>query len=213
MFGPPSAASRSGRSRGTPRPCRTAPCRNKNTECWHEPKFGRGSQRVWSYPYLNESNRICRIKPNRRGPFTKSNQKFQSGQGAPGSLCRHCEAQSDEAIHGCHSEAAPADRSLLPLPALRGERDGVRGCFRKFRAWVCAVTPLTRVASQSDLSPQAGRGEAKHPPIQLKAVVALRGNDHLADRPQRDAGEFEVGPGEGNADDSHRKQHRGDEVG
>jgi len=33
----------------------------------------------------------------------------------------------------------------------------VRGCFRKFRTWVCAVTP-PHPASQSDLSPQAGRG-------------------------------------------------------
>src|SRR5258708_39324889 len=33
------------------------------------------------------------------------------------------------------------ERSLLPRPALRGERVGVRGCFHKFRTWVRAVTP------------------------------------------------------------------------
>jgi len=46
--------------------------------------------------------------------------------------------------------------SLLPLPALRGERVGVRGSFGKFDLW---RIPLTRIASQSDLSPQAGRGD------------------------------------------------------
>jgi len=34
-------------------------------------------------------------------------------------------------------------------------------------------------------------------------------NDHLADRPQRNSGELQMGPGEGNADDGHRKSDRG----
>ena len=45
-------------------------------------------------------------------------------------------------------------RSLLPLPAC-GERVGVRGFLRERNSW---RVPLTRIALQSDLSPQAGRG-------------------------------------------------------
>ena len=42
--------------------------------------------------------------------------------------------------------------------------------------------------------------------------LRLRGNDHLADRPQRDAGKFQVRPGKGNADDGHGQQHGRDDV-
>ena len=48
--------------------------------------------------------------------------------------------------------------SLAPL--LRGDGWG-EGWLRKFDASECAETPLTRIASQSDLSPQ-GRGEVEH---------------------------------------------------
>src|ERR1700736_5813839 len=41
---------------------------------------------------------------------------------------------------------------------------------------------------------------------------ALGGHDYLADRPQRDAGEFYVGPGEGNADDGYGERDRGDDM-
>src|SRR5690349_13942361 len=37
-------------------------------------------------------------------------------------------------------------------------------------------------------------------------------HDLLADRPQGKAGELEMRPGEGDADDRHRQEHRGDEV-
>src|SRR4051812_8714547 len=37
-------------------------------------------------------------------------------------------------------------------------------------------------------------------------------HDYLADRPQRDAGELEMRPGKGNADDRHRKNDGGDEM-
>ena len=46
----------------------------------------------------------------------------------------------------------------LPLPVLYGERVGVRGCLRERGWW---RLPLTRIALQSDLSPQAGRGEGR----------------------------------------------------
>jgi hypothetical protein len=46
---------------------------------------------------------------------------------------------------------------LLPLPVLpHGERVGVRGSLREFDS---RRVPLTRIAAQSDLSPQAGRGD------------------------------------------------------
>src|SRR6185369_822443 len=44
---------------------------------------------------------------------------------------------------------------LLPRPALRGERVGVRGCFSERDS---RRVPLTRRASRVDLSPRAGRG-------------------------------------------------------
>src|SRR5690242_14329731 len=53
-------------------------------------------------------------------------------------------------------------RGEPPLPALRGERVGVRGCFRTTGAKEDSQrVPLTRIASamRSDLSPHAGRGE------------------------------------------------------
>src|SRR5262249_2065464 len=55
--------------------------------------------------------------------------------------------------------------SAPPRPALRGERVGVRGSLHEHDPW---REPLTRIASvmQSDLSPQAGLGEA--------AATALR---------------------------------------
>src|ERR1700761_8097747 len=37
-------------------------------------------------------------------------------------------------------------------------------------------------------------------------------NDGLADRPKRDAGELQMRPGKGKADDRDRPQHRGDEM-
>ena len=37
-------------------------------------------------------------------------------------------------------------------------------------------------------------------------------HDLLADRPQSEAREFEMGPGEGDTDDRHRQDQRGDEV-
>src|SRR5262249_49110101 len=54
-----------------------------------------------------------------------------------------------------------------PRPAC-GERSTraarrVRGTLQKFSSW---RFPLTRIASQSDLSPQAGRGDSRHQPSQ-----------------------------------------------
>ena len=65
------------------------------------------------------------------------------------------------------------DQPFLPLPALRGERVGVRGSFGKFDSW---RVPLTRRSpddashrrESADLSPQAGRGD----PTALAVVSA-----------------------------------------
>src|SRR5580704_7460603 len=40
----------------------------------------------------------------------------------------------------------------------------------------------------------------------------LRRNDHLADRPECYSGELDMSPGEGNADDRHRKGARGGDM-
>jgi hypothetical protein len=61
-----------------------------------------------------------------------------------------------------------AGRAVLPLPAC-GERDGVRGLFRKRKLANQSLWrgPLTRnlrdARANSDLSPQAGRGEGLRP--------------------------------------------------
>jgi hypothetical protein len=55
---------------------------------------------------------------------------------------------------------------FLPLPALRGERVGVRGFLGKFDSWRVPLTrrspdDASRRRESADLSPQAGRGDEK----------------------------------------------------
>src|SRR5271154_7236449 len=54
------------------------------------------------------------------------------------------------------------------------------------------------------------RGSDPRPRIVLRRVVGR--NDHLADRPKRDAGKLQMRPGEGNADDGEGQQNSGDHM-
>ena len=49
-------------------------------------------------------------------------------------------------------------------------------------------------------------------PLRFRECECLRGNDRLADRPERDAGEFQVRPGKRKTDDGDGKADRRDEV-
>src|SRR5262249_14157183 len=60
------------------------------------------------------------------------------------------------------------DLGALPLPAC-GKRVGVRGTFETRSPW---KTPLTRIASRSDLSPQAGRGGARGSCVQSHHLLS-----------------------------------------
>ena len=66
-------------------------------------------------------------------------------------------------------------------------------------------------------SPKVSRPEAATTPKFAGALCpsyepALRRHDHLADRPERDAGELEVRPGEGDADDGDCEHQRRQEM-
>src|SRR5271155_2929958 len=54
------------------------------------------------------------------------------------------------------------------------------------------------------------RGSDPRPRIVLRRVVGR--DDHLADRPKRDAGKLQMRPGEGNADDGEGQQNSGDHM-
>src|SRR5664279_736297 len=61
----------------------------------------------------------------------------------------------------CQPPGASSRCQWLPLPAC-GERVGVRGFFRSAQTCGLAPSPARlRSASASDLSPRAGRGEAR----------------------------------------------------
>jgi hypothetical protein len=60
-------------------------------------------------------------------------------------------------------------RSLLSLPLFAGERVGVSDYLGERDS---RTVPLTRIAPQSDLSPQAGRGEPDSCTTHLNIIMA-----------------------------------------
>src|SRR5690349_3375562 len=122
-------------------------------------------------------------------------------------MCLQVPAASYLPIHGqklCRRDAISEGRSGR----------GVEMTRNRATMSYSGIDAMTKQGGQSEACPPllAVSGEVGTARCAFAHPTSLRRHDHLADRPQRDAGKLEVSPGERDPDDRHGQNNRGDEV-